>query len=273
MKTVVGIIILIFMGCVPVPISAQADYADHLLSSRRYPAAILEYERYLYFQAANAVDSLRAMRGIIKAYYNAGLYDEMIAQTRRSDLPQSDPEFTLRFISLSELRRGRYEVASLLPDAETGAKSLLLKGIAEMYLERSEEAKTHFQALPEYDLKYFPLDKHELIRYSERLDDLSHRSAWLAGTMALIPGAGYAYNGKWQTAIASLLLHAAIFASAWELRQNHLPVSSAVVALIGTAYYLGNIYGSVSEALKFNRQTRENFLDSSLAPYFEYLEE
>jgi len=273
MKARASIIILVLMCGLTAHLWAEADYAEHLFRKSSYPAAILEYERYLYYQAANASDSLYALRGIVKAYYQAGLYDEMVGQTRQSALQKNDPEFTVRFISLSELRRGRYEVASLLPNTDSGPKALLLRGIAELYLDRRGEAKTHFEALPEYDPRLFPIDKRELIGHSENLHGLAHRSAWLAGTLALIPGAGYAYNGKWQTAISSLLLHAAIFASAWELRQNQLPISSAVVALIGTAYYLGNIYGSVSEALKFNRLSRENYLDSSLAPYFEYLEE
>jgi hypothetical protein len=274
MKKAVCIITLMILISFLAPLGAdQAAYADHLFMNRKYPAAILEYERFLYDQAGNASDSLYALQGIVRAYYQAGLYDEMTDELRLSALLNRDLEFTVRYISLSELRRGRYEVASHVSDLQGGPNAMLLKGIAELYLDRSADAKSSFKALPGYRAEVFPWNKAELIRFCDQLDRLPKRSAWLAGSLALIPGVGYAYNGKWQTAIASLLLHAAFFASAWELRQNDLPISSAVVAMMGTAYYVGNIYGSVSETLKHNRQVRKNYLDTSLAPYFQYLEE
>ena len=251
-------------------LSAQATpYADHLMSLRRYPAAIMEYERSLYFENHTRQDSLIILRNIVRAYYGAGLYDQMTEFSSRHALLIEDREYLSRYVALAELSRGRYELARLIPEPETDPNALLLRGIAELYQDRGEQARNTFSQIP--DNLY--LSRAELLRISRNMEKLPRRSPLLAGSLALIPGAGYAYNGKWQTAISSLLLHAAFFATAWELRQNDLPVTSAMVALAGTAYYLGNIYGSATESIRSNLRTREKYLDAVLAPYIYYLED
>lgn len=251
-------------------LSAQGTvYAEHLMALRRYPAAILEYERSLYFEEHTRQDSLIILRNIVRAYYGAGLYDQMTDFAGRQALLVEDREYMSRFVALAEVKQGRYELARLIPEPDAAANSLLLKGIAELYLNRGDLARTSFSQIPEN----LYLSKAELLRINRNMEALPSKSPLLAGTLALVPGAGYAYNGKWQTAISSFLLHAAFFATAWELRQKDLPVTSAMVALAGTAYYLGNIYGSASEAARFNLRTREKYLDAVLAPYIYYLED
>ncbi len=264
------VVLLLFL---PAWLGGQTpDYADHLFNQRKFPAAILEYERYLYQGAGNEADSLYAQKKILAAYYGGGMYDQLAEYSSASGLIGRDREFTSRFLALGEFREGRYEVARLIPNPADGPNSLLLIGIADMYLNRTGAAKASFAALPDAKTESAFYDRNALLGYCESLEALPQRSTLLAGTLALVPGLGYAYNGKWQTALSSLFLHAAFFASAWELRRADLPISSAVVALMGTAYYLGSIYGSASEALKHNQNVRKKYLDSVLAPYINSLE-
>jgi len=262
------------LGLLPLLLGAQTPaYADQLFKQRKFPAAILEYERFLYHEARSQEDSLYAQKQIMKSFYRAGM-DEMLSEYgRESGLIERDREFTTRFLALSELRQGRYEVARLIPNREDGANALLLKGITELYLNRPDEAMACFGDLPSPGSGSVIYNKELLLSYCDRLKALPGRSAFLAGTLALIPGAGYAYNGKWQTALSSLLLQGAFFASAWELRRHQLPISSAMVALMGTAYYLGSIYGSASEAMRYNQEQRKKYLDSNLASWINCLEQ
>ena len=265
-----AVILLLFF---PAWLGGQTpDYADHLFSQRKFPAAILEYERYLYQGAGSQADSLYAHKKILAAYYCGGMYDLLAEYSKASGLIGRDREFASRFLALGEFRLGHYEVARLIPNPADGPNALLLTGIADLYLNRSVAAKASFTALPEAGTGTGLYNRDALLGFCDSLEALPQRSALLAGTLALFPGAGYAYNGKWQTALSSLFLHAAFFASAWELRRADLPISSAVVALMGTAYYLGSIYGSASTTLKHNQNVRKKYLDSVLAPYISSLE-
>ncbi|MDZ4183124.1 MAG: hypothetical protein U1B83_09625, partial [Candidatus Cloacimonadaceae bacterium] len=149
-------------------------------------------------------------------------------------------------------------LARLLAQDSDQPDLIVLNGIAELYLDDGKAARHSFERLD---------DASDLIRIAGEADRQSRRSPLLAGTLAIIPGAGYAYAGSWQTGLSSLLLHALLFASAWELRQNDLPISSGIMALIGTGFYAGNIYGSVNAAARYNRERRKSYLDNELRPY------
>lgn len=264
------LIIVLFCG---VSHAATCEYADYLSKQRRYPAAILEYERFLYYQAESPGDSLYAHEAIIRAYYGAEMYNEMWDYGERHQLLKLSPEYQRRFLSLAKIRQGDYAAASRISEIAHGEKAILLKGIAELYQGNSGEAILLFNLLPANPRPGEMIDKAALLRIGEDAKQVPHKYPWLAGTLAVIPGAGYLYSHKWQTALSALLLHAVFFASAYEMQTKDMPITSTMVYGLGTGYYLGNIYGSVSEAAKYNKRKREEYLEPRLQPYIQYLED
>lgn len=252
--------------------ASDRAYADHLFGTSQYPAAILEYQRFLWDGACDDADTLWARHQIIRACYKGGMYRQMRDYISMPGMMQDDAAFCRKFISLTAIREGQYGFAAAMNSESSDAYEMLVQGMALLYLNRVKEAQTIFEALPERQSESFIFDKKELLALQAKLKNQAKRSTVLAGTLALIPGAGYAYNGMWQTAFSSLLLNAAFAGSAYELQKNDLPISSAVVTLIGLGYYIGNIYGSVSMAMKENQTRRERFLNENLNHYFEYLE-
>lgn len=253
-----GILVMItllsgFALCAETPV-----YADHLFAEGSFPASILEYQRWSFHDAMDARDSLYAAKQIARAYALAGLYEPALDFLDSSNALQKQPLFRQAMKCQILLRSDQPMLARLLAQDSDQTELIMLKGIAELYLDDGQAALDSFKRLD---------DASELIRIAREADRQNRRSPLLAGTLALIPGAGYAYAGSWQTGLSSLLLHALLFASAWELRQNDLPVTSGIMALIGTGFYAGNIYGSVTSAARYNRERRKSFLDNELRPY------
>jgi tetratricopeptide (TPR) repeat protein len=95
-----------------------------------------------------------------------------------------------------------------------------------------------------------------------RFDDMPQKSPTLAGTLsALLPGAGYAYVGRWGDAATSLLLNGLFAAAAYELLRDDHYAAGYLVGGIGLSFYVGNIYGSANAAHRFNLQVRRGYRD------------
>jgi hypothetical protein len=87
------------------------------------------------------------------------------------------------------------------------------------------------------------------------------KSPRLAGFLSVLPGAGFAYCGRYRDALAAFLLNAGLILAACESFDNDNEALGAVIAFVGAGFYGGNIYGAVSSAHKYNRSSRQRFLE------------
>lgn len=90
---------------------------------------------------------------------------------------------------------------------------------------------------------------------------LSRKNSKLAGTLAVFPGAGYVYCGRYHDALISFLLVGGMACAAGESFDHDLEALGAVISLVGFGFYSGSIYGSVSAAHKYNRARSREFLN------------
>lgn len=98
----------------------------------------------------------------------------------------------------------------------------------------------------------------------DRLDgvaDLPRKEPALAGLLALVPGAGHAYCGRYQDALVALVLNGALGWAAVEAASNDSPALAGVLGLVGTGFYVGNIYGAIGAAHKANQETGRAFVE------------
>ncbi len=89
---------------------------------------------------------------------------------------------------------------------------------------------------------------------------------------AVIPGAGQAYVGTWQTAGISFVINAVLLGATLEFSRKDLPAAAAASAGVFSVTYLGNILSAVQSAHEFNRVARfesEEKLKSELLPELE----
>jgi hypothetical protein len=91
--------------------------------------------------------------------------------------------------------------------------------------------------------------------WEERSFTLEHsKSPALAGVMsAVIPGAGQAYVGAWQSAAYSFLINALFLSAAIELQNKGLYATSLSAGVVFSVTYIGGIISSVQSAKTYNK--------------------
>ena len=97
----------------------------------------------------------------------------------------------------------------------------------------------------------------EILHTLDRFKALPEKSPGVAGGLALIPGGGYLYLGRYQDATVAFLLNVALGFAAVESFEDNNNALGALISFVGFGFYSGSIHGSYTGALKENRQVRE----------------
>ena len=88
------------------------------------------------------------------------------------------------------------------------------------------------------------------------------KSPSLAGVFYIFPGGGYAYCGRFNDALISLVINSACAAAACESFDKDLNVLGGMIAAVGIGFYGGNIYGGVASAHKYNKTKKIEFINN-----------
>ncbi len=94
-----------------------------------------------------------------------------------------------------------------------------------------------------------------------RADAIPRKSPALAGSLSIVPGAGQLYCGRYEDALAALVVNAGLFVAAYESFDNDLDALGVLLSIAGLGFYTANIYGAISDAHKFNRAHQQDFVD------------
>jgi len=93
----------------------------------------------------------------------------------------------------------------------------------------------------------------EIKRAVETILKKEDKSPWVAGTAALVPGAGFAYCGRYRDALAAFIINAGLIFAAHESFDDGNNVLGGLLCVLESGFYGGSIYGSISSAHKYNR--------------------
>jgi len=230
-------------------LSAQLAFADSLYAHHEYYRAITEYQRSFY--TGEQRDYCHAR--IRDCYYRGGDYDGLEDYLAGSN----DPADHI-YYSFAHLKQDRPDLAAIINDSYDASYRIALIAYSNDYLGKFREAGQMLGYLDEES--YLPL-KQKLQQIDREVQDQHYLSPALAGALGIVPGAGYAYGGAWQTAFSALATNALLWGVVYELESKELYFSSGALAAAGMSFYLGSIYGSVNHAAKRNRETRKKVLD------------
>lgn len=249
------------------------SYADDLFRRGEYYRAISEYDRYLFFQGKTKEDSNYCSIQILKCYYYGQEYKDAITFGESywnlhigQDQRQGD---LFRYIGLSYLKMGYPKSAMIYFDKNTDdIKSSFLRGMCNLYLLNWDKAIDQFTFWGSSSDSTMSLAGKDLARIASEGKLLPRKSPFLAGVLStVVPGAGYIYTGSYQTGILSLALNVLLLGTAYELHRNDFKWSGGFFFLIGFGWYIGNIYGSYTSAVKFNESLQQNYINDSLKKY------
>jgi len=245
-------------------VSQAVAFADHLFASGDYQSAALEYKRCLFRIDSTVSDralSKQCIAQIARCYYQQGdyelVYDYIEAALSDSSLDMEIRAELNRFAGLSCLRSGFYRTARLYFARNDNDTLRLLTAFVNLPLADWEEAQTSLDQAKNSSVEDIRQSAFGLDTTLSDLRRLRLKSPAAAALMsAMIPGAGHAYAGYYQTGFASLLLNAALIGSSVELVRHDLRIAGGTVSLLAFGWYMGNVYGSYTAALKTNRTRR-----------------
>ncbi len=143
-------------------------------------------------------------------------------------------------------------------------KVYIFEGVSHAKLGRIDSAKRYFNLIPaSSSLNYLASENLGVIT---SLENAKFKKPFVAGVLAIIPGAGYLYAGHWQTAISALLVNSLLFYATYssiEVKNYGVALLSGVFSL---TFYVGNIVGSVRSAKRYNQTVIEEHISKMVLP-------
>ena len=248
----------------------QFSFAEALFAEGDYYRAITEYKRFSFLFPDNKLVEKSTYR-IAESFFKA---------TRWQEAVNAFSSFTIKY-----------------PQSSMIIEALYHKGMAEKHLKRLSDALSTFQEITKlksseltdkavYQSVIILMEMEEwqkarkalhLISPSsplypsantissgiERMDDMPQKSPLAAGTLAaIIPGAGHLYMERPIDAFVSFLLNGAFILAAVELFHHDNYVAGGIVSFFEVGWYTGNIYSAVNSAHKYNKKTKEDFIQN-----------
>lgn len=259
----------------------QMGLADHFFQKESYDQAIVEYRKFLYLFGDHQ-QAGRAAFQIALAHFKQHQYDKALKAFKKiSAKPDQAFSVPARFMvsrCLAALGRRLPAVANLkglLDTAENkGLRDRACYHIGWVYLEtvREIDGKTLSRAA-DYFSRISPANQ-EAYQVQQLQEDLkaarnapqgllaSRKHPSLAGGLAVFPGLGHVYCGRYHDALISFLINGGLIWAAWEAFDSDLEVLGSMISFAEVGFYGGNIYGAVSAAHKYNRRRSRAFLDN-----------
>ncbi|MGB5986298.1 MAG: tetratricopeptide repeat protein [Desulfobacterales bacterium] len=255
---------------------AQMQFADHYFNASQWEPAVSEYTRLIHFfpnapqvalaryrmgvalfqqqQIERALDQFQqvvAFTGaptdlIFKALLQIG------ACTAQLQSPQAGAEY---------LR----QVAGTTDDPEIKAEALYRAGWLLLDAQDPHPAGDYFREIAASQRSRLDIDA--LLTELSQADALPQKNPALSGGLALVPGVGYLYLGRYQDAWISLLAVGGLGWAAYEAFDNESPVLGSLLGVTGAGFYLGSIHGSVTSARRANQRETRRFIDGLRQKY------
>ena len=224
-----------------------------------------EYYREIFSSGENSELSRHSYLQIVKCYYLGKQYDECTRLANDMIRCESYNDYydeLNRYSGLSYLQMGYPSVSLLNFDNISNQKASLYKCISYLYLSEANKASQILVQTPVLADSQLNLARMKLSSAVLECRDLRLKIPLLAGGLsALLPGSGYLYCGYYQTAFSSLIFNALLLGTANELLSKNFKFTGGTMTLISFGWYVGNIYGSYTSAIKANDRRRKVILD------------
>ncbi len=247
----------------------QFEFAGAYFSSGEYYRAIGEYERFIFFFPGDPRVE-KAMHRIAMSYYRGRQFTDAISSFQRLTDRYHDTELaTHSHLMISECFLRSKQPAQALArlngllaiDDDAGTRDEVNYRIAWIYLEQGswEMARTFLGKIGSANRTKYQVQQLHAALGEENLPGM--KNPRLAGILSVMPGAGYAYLGRYRDAFTALLFNGGIIFASVTAFEDDNPALGGLLAFVGTGFYSGNIFGSVSGAHKHNRNRTGQFLD------------
>ena len=248
---------------------SQFEFADSYFQKGRYLEAVTEFERFIhFFPEKPGVPEARYRIGL--AFFNIGRYKEAIESFSTVIERHYPSELAMKsyfrmsesFIKLddpgSAIRLLRH-LSETAPSELIRDEAFYRIGWINLELGNFSQARDSFAKISRENRERFRLRELTSVLSKDKL--FLQKDPFLAGAFSIIPGAGFLYTERYQDALTAFLLNSAFIWAAYESFESGNEALGGIVTFVGSGFYLGNIYGAVSGAHKYNRRSKRKFLE------------
>lgn len=257
----------------------QYGYAEKLFSQKDYETAMVEFKRFNhFFPGSPQNDQARFKIGVclfnLKKFYDAaGIFNEIIINDKENDMTKESNFLQSKaFMNMGNTGYAQIVLQNylkLVKDRET--KDRIFFNLAQIHLEDARKGRSASLDLARDNLSKISLagaQKYNTDQYLSLIleAELSpKKNPEFAGLFAIIPGGGFLYCGRYHDALITFLLNAGLMVATYKAYDNDNAALAAVIGLVETGFYTGNIYGSISSAHKYNRAQVFNVLNKAFS--------
>ena len=245
----------------------QFQFAEHYFQKGEYYRAIGEYERFIYFfPESKQIELARYRIGL--AYQEGERYQEAVQAFKRLiDEYQTSALAINSHFRISEVyvQLKRYDEAlinlenliAIAPDQ--GIKDEAYYQCGWIYLEKGlwEDAQPCFEKISATSRNKYRLE--QLRKELDKKKLLKHKSPFVAGLLAIVPGSGHLYCERYIDALVSFLVNGALIFAAYEAFDNDQNALAGIISFVEVGFYSGNIYSATSSAHKYNLDEKKRF--------------
>lgn len=254
----------------------QYAYAMKLYEEGDFTAAQVEFKRFLHFFPDHPKGE-QARFKTASALYRSGRYHE--AAKRLNDLAPggtTDSALALEacflqsraFLAMGNTGYARLVLQNCLKlNDDPAARDRIYLELAGIHIRESTAPGTDvLDEAARYLTLIRPESREENgVAYKltaiERVKSAPKKSPAAAGILAIIPGGGFLYCGRYKDAFAAFCLNAGLMYAAYEAFDQGNPALGGILSFVEAGFYAGNVYGSVSAAHKHNHRQKVRILN------------
>jgi tetratricopeptide (TPR) repeat protein len=246
----------------------QFNFAEYYFSNKDYLMAVAEYNRFIYFFPGDQrVET--AMYRIGMSYYFGRHFKEAVNSFRAVIDRYVDTELSIKsyfMISEAHVNLNTFGPAiinlnnliTITHDEDVRDEAYYRIGWICIETASWEKARLYFSKISAENK-----DKYQLERLNAELNkerSIPQKKPDLAGFLSIIPGAGYLYCERYQDALIAFLLNGGLILAAYKSFDDDNNALGGVIAFVEFGFYVGNIYGAVTSAHKYNRKQTGQFI-------------
>jgi len=255
----------------------QFAYAETLLQEQDFRTAEVEFKRFVHFFPADPRVDEAIFKSGIALFYQKQFHE---AARHFNDLIRDDPDLSSSFTTtayfmqshafreMDNLGYARVTLRNLLLLTEDPAvRDQVHLELADLHIHASRQPGTDELDQAREFLEKISVDspfeeqKNERISRIREVQSLPEKNPVLAGVFAVIPGGGFLYTGRFHDAAAAFIINTGLGLAAWKAFDQDNPAMGGVITLVGSGFYSGSIYGSISAAHKHNHRLKTRILD------------
>lgn len=246
----------------------QWNFANHLFVDKNYQAAFIEFERLTYFFPNSEVCEKAKIMKAACLYYLQDMYgaiEQLEKLTENKDNKfAADILLSHIYSEIGQSVKAQQLLDNLLKDINDPKLCSIIylkKGVIFISDEKWQQAEDCFNKVkyPEY--------KEAVILLKDRLKEGElkfHKSPTFGGIMsAVIPGSGQIYSGRTKDGINAFLLNLLLIGGSVKAFKGNENVTGASLATVGLFFYLGNVFGGVSAAEKYNEEEGRKIIEDA----------